>query len=80
MNPIKFKYKITFIVDILNLLWIQVPKLLNNALERFAANPIRAIYFELKSNSLNITPNRDPYVQFMPTIDPQHITMVTVNL
>ena len=38
-NPIKFKYPIILVVEVLNLFFIKVPRLLNIALERLATSP-----------------------------------------
>lgn len=66
---------------------IQVPKLLNITVERFAANPIISIYVYVKIGTdfssdegsffaPKITPKRAPKVQLNPRRDPQQISWI----
>lgn len=78
--PNMFKYSITIKLSRLNLFFMNVPKLLNIADDKFAAKPIKAFYLPVNFCPSNITPNKAPYVQFMPTIVPHEMTKTAVLL
>ena len=51
---------ITFMLGMFHVLWMKLPKLLKNAVERLAARPISAIYFPDKFCPSKMTPKRAP--------------------
>lgn len=80
VKPERLRMPITFVLEILHRFLMKVPRLLKKAVERLAAKPKRAICLSVNPCPSKMTRKSDPYVQFMPTMDPQQISVAIVNL